>query len=130
MSLFGFRPYKKEPGAARSILVGVIGGLGGGMFSNSAAPIVYHLHKQKMSFFLLRNTLFVVFLVSTLTRIIMITTKGDVSGELLVTVAMALPVVAITTLVAKKIPAPLSAIHMRQLTFGLLAIMGVSLMVT
>lgn len=130
VSLFNFRQYKYEPGPARSILFGAAGGLGGGMFSNSAAPIVYHLHKQNVPFSLIRNTLFVVFLVSTSTRIIIISAKGHVDAELLTTVAMALPVIAVTTYVAKKFPAPFSVIWMRRISFGLLAIMGVSLIVT
>ncbi len=130
VSLVSFRHYRSDPGPARSILFGALGGLGGGMFSNSAAPIVYHIHKQKLPFFLIRNTLLVVFLVSTLTRISIISTKGHVDAELLTTVAMALPVIAVTTYVAKKIPAPFSVFWMRGVSFGLLAIMGVSLIVT
>lgn len=130
VSLFSFRQYDRDPGPVRSVLFGAAGGLGGGMFSNSAAPIVYYLHKQKLPFSQIRNTLFVVFLVSTSTRIVFIATKGHLTPELLLTVAIALPAVAVTTVLAKKYPVPFSEQRMRQLSFGLLALLGVSLILT
>ncbi len=129
VSLFSFRQYRSDPGPLRSILFGALGGLGGGMFSNSAAPIVYHMHKQKLPLLRIRNTLFVVFLVSTVTRISIISTKGHVDAELLTTVAMALPVIAATTFVAKKYPPQFGINRMRSISFGLLATMGVTLIV-
>lgn len=130
VSLLSFRQYKRDPGPFRALLVGLIGGLGGGMFSNSAAPIVYHLHRQDMSFTLIKNTLFVVFLVSTVTRISLISVRGDVSAEILSAVVMALPVIAVAVWLARKRPVPLQNEQMRKLAFSLLAIMGVSLLVT
>jgi hypothetical protein len=130
ISLLKFRLYVREPGYARGILIGVMGGLGGGMFSNSAAPIVYHLHRERMPFTQIRNTLFAVFLVSTFTRIIIITAKGDVSADLLITVVIALPVIAVTALLTKKFPPTMDIATMRRFTFALLAIMGVSLILT
>lgn len=130
VSLLSFQQYKRDPGPLSTLLVGLLGGLGGGMFSNSAPPIVYHLHRQDMPFLFIRNTLFVVFLASTVTRISLITAKGDVDRELLLTVAVALPVIALSTWLAKKYSLPLGKEKLRKLTFVLLAIIGVSLLLT
>lgn len=127
VSLFKFRQHRGDSGCLQPILFGALGGLGGGMFSNSAAPVVFYLHKQKLPFDLIRNTLLAVFLVSTLTRISIISAKGHVNAELLVTIALALPVIAITTFIAKNNPPPFSVTWLRRVSFGLLAIMGVSL---
>lgn len=108
---------------------GFLGGLGGGMFTTSSPPIVYYLYKINLDFECVKNTLLYIFLVSTVTRIGFITFRGDITPDLLFTVLAALPLIAIVTIVSKKVVLPFDQEVMRKLSFWVLALMGVVLVI-
>lgn len=122
-------PIARETAAWMPLSAGFLGGVGGGMFTTSSPPVVYYLYKINLGFERVKNTLLYVFVVSTITRIVFITHRGDVTSELLLIVVAALPLIAVVTVASKKIVLPFDQEAMRRLSFFVLALMGVTLII-
>ena len=127
LSLIRFKPFKRKTALWMPITAGFLGGVGGGLFSSSSPPLVYYMYKLELPFQLVKNTLLFVFLVSTVSRIIFISVKGDLNSGLLVNVLFALPVIAVVTMLSKKIPTFLDHKRLKQLSFTVLVLMALAL---
>jgi hypothetical protein len=58
-------------------------------------------------------------------RILFISIQGHVTQDVMLTSLLAIPVIAITTFVAKKLPMPFGEQGMRRFSFGLLVAMAI-----
>lgn len=124
--LLAFRPKprSREAGAFSFLLAGAAGGVMGGLFSTAGPPIVYHLYRQPMSLEAIRATLFSIFIFASLIRILDVGLHGRITVEAWMLSALALPVVAVATLLGKRFPPPWSVVTMRRFAFFLLAGLG------
>ncbi|MBT5230537.1 MAG: sulfite exporter TauE/SafE family protein [Methylococcales bacterium] len=113
-----------------SFFTGTASGIIGGLFSTGAPPMVYYLYKQPLSIDTIRSTLLSVFVLATIFRIIFISFDGHFTDDVLWMCAWGLPCVFVFTLLGKKFPPPMSDLTMRRSAFGLLIILGSSLLVT
>lgn len=125
--------YKPDPrpvlaSRAQFLAAGIIGGLFGGLFSTGGPPIVYHLYRQPLPVAVVRTTLLAIFIVATVSRIIYVGIKGDIDWPIIHLTIFGLPVVVLFTVIGKRFRPPLSDTGMRRLAFGLLVLLGVTLL--
>ncbi|PSW21730.1 sulfite exporter TauE/SafE family protein [Photobacterium sanctipauli] len=105
-------------------------GLTGGLFGMAGPPLVYQFYRQPFDIGIIRNMLLVVFACTSASRSMFIGVQGQLSQEILILTAVALPVVTITTFLGRRFPPPFSATTMRRAVFSLLMVIGVYLIVT
>jgi uncharacterized membrane protein YfcA len=120
------------PRAVRSsdgsfVLSGVLGGVFGGLFGVAGPPLIYQFYRQPLPLVVIRKTLIMLFAITSLSRLLIIGAQGRVTVELLVTGFVALPVVALATMVGRRFPPPFSDTTMRRIVFVLLTAIGASL---
>lgn len=108
---------------------GLLGGLGGGLFSVAGPPVVFQLYRQPEPLAVLKATLLAVFGFSTLLRILVVTASGEMSSEILLLGALAAPVVSLATLVGRRYPPPLSETNLKRGAFLLVTLMGLTLLI-
>lgn len=108
-------------------LSGVLGGIFGGLFGVAGPPLIYLFYRQPLPLVVIRKTLIMIFAITSLSRLAFIGAQGKVTVGLLVTGSVALPVVALATMVGRRFPPPFSDTVMRRIVFLLLTVIGVSL---
>jgi uncharacterized membrane protein YfcA len=113
----------------RDVLAGTLGGFFGGLFSTAGPPLVYHLYRQPFGIPVIRTTLLAIFGFTTILRNGFVALSGDFTQPMLYASLWAIPVVTIATLLGQRFPPPLSEQGMRRLAFGLLALLGLMLLV-
>ena len=123
-------PYEKSSASWSYALVGGIGGLFGGLFSVSGPPIVYHLYRQPIALVQIKTTLLMIFGGATLARIVLVGVQGGINSHILITSALAMPVVIGATVLGKRFPPSLSDQALRRGAFLLLSAMGIVLIIT
>ncbi len=128
---FAMRPRQHtEVSSLRSFFsVGFISGLCGGLFGIPGPPIIFHLYRQPMSLPVTRNMLLLIFSCTAFARSFYeFVTTGFPEGTLSTTL-LALPCVAIVTMLTQRFPPPISLVAVRRITFGTLILIGFSLIV-
>jgi uncharacterized membrane protein YfcA len=119
---------RANPASLRATSVaGIASGLATGLFSAGGPPMVYHLYREPISIAQIRATLFALFIVSALSRTVMVGTLGDLSPMVIELVLWSLPVVWFFTLVGRRWTPPLSDRAYRRAAFGLLALLSLPL---
>lgn len=126
---------KPEPWANSSnrlitSLTGVAGGVMGGMFSTGGAPIAFYMYRQPLELNIVRSTLLAIFAITTFSRTVIISFDGQLSTDILLVSAIAIPLVLLTTLAARKISPANADTTIRKFVFLLLILVGASLMLT
>jgi len=111
-------------------LWGAVAGLFGGLFSTAGPPIVYHLYREPFGIPAIRATLLAFFALATASRILMTGAAGAIDGEVLVWVAASLPAVLLGTWAGRRFPPHLPDRTLRRIAFGLLALLGLTLLVS
>jgi len=111
-------------------LWGGIAGLFGGLFSTAGPPIVFHLYREPCGIPVIRATLLAFFAATTLTRILATGAAGAIDREVLLWVAVSLPTVLLGTWAGRRFPPHISDLAMRRLAFGLLAGLGLALLLS
>jgi uncharacterized membrane protein YfcA len=106
---------------------GSIAGLLAGMFSASGPPLVYLLYRQPKPLAWIRDSLMVIFGLSTTLRLVIVVSSGRFSLLSLQLAAEALPVVFAVTFHAARHPSPLSPKLLRGLVCALLIGTGLSM---
>ncbi|AXT74005.1 TSUP family transporter [Vibrio natriegens] len=99
-------------------------GLTGGLFGMAGPPIVYHLYRQPFSIELVRSTLLMVFACTSASRTAYVYFDGSLGASIIWLSVIAVPLVALVTLVARRYPPPLSNDQLRKLVFGVLMMVG------
>jgi uncharacterized membrane protein YfcA len=110
-------------------ITGLAGGILGGLFSTAGPPIVFFLYRQPLEITVIRSTLLMVFAVNGATRLVLNTLCGDLTLEVATLTALAIPMVLIAGRYGARLTQRIPAIAMRRFAFGLLVVLGASLLV-
>lgn len=124
MLLFRPAPWSKASPPIVVGLAGFLGGITGGLFSTGGPPIAFLLYRQPIPVAIIRATLLAVFATSTLARTLFIAVLGQITTEIMVLSAAAIPVVLATTLLAQRALPYFSDLQVRKLVFVLLIAIG------
>jgi uncharacterized membrane protein YfcA len=109
------------------LLAGGLGGLLSGLFGVGGPPLVVHLYRQPLAFATLRTTLLATLAMMCVVRIGLETYNGNITEEVVELSLLSLPAAVVGALFARRYPPPISDGAMRRLAFGLLALLGLSL---
>ena len=121
-------PLPRRSGNRSFFVSGILGGLLSGMFGVSGQPLIFQFYRQPLSLVEIRCALILVFTATSVTRTLFSAWQGQLSAEIWMQAALAVPVVALTTMAARRFPPPLSAVATRRIAFGVLVVMGGYLM--
>lgn len=108
-------------------LFGALSGFLGGLFGIAGPPLIYHCYRQPLELICVRNTLILLFAVTSGVRTLFVISQGQMNVEILQLTAWAFPVVTTATWLGRRWPPPLSAQTMRRLVFVLLILIGATL---
>lgn len=109
---------------------GTTAGLLAGMFSMAGPPLVYQFYRQPFEMLTIRLSLLAIFLLCSLIRTVMVGTQGGLTMDMFTFSAICLPIVAAFTWLGRKYPPPVSNTTLRRIAFGLLIVIGISLLIT
>lgn len=109
---------------------GALGGLLSGLFGIAGPPLILHFYRQPLSLSTVRYTLMLVFVVSAVGRTIFVFMQGHLIAEVWMLSALALPAMAIGTLIGRHYPPQFSAKTVRRIVFLLLTGIGASLVIS
>lgn len=128
---FALRPKQLESvSSLKSFFsIGFISGLCGGLFGMPGPPVIFQMYRQPMDQAMIRTMLLLMFSTTAFTRTFYEMITNGLSKQVLVTSALAIPVVALTTVLAQRFPPPISPAAMRRLTFISLIIIGIGLII-
>lgn len=121
-------PLPQQSHAPAFAVAGAAAGIFGGLFSIAGPPLVYQLYRQPMSLPTIRLTLLAVFLVMNTVRLLVLGIEGELTKDMLWIALISVPVVALFTMIGKRYPPPVSDKTMRRMAFGMLIIIGTSLL--
>ena len=120
-------PQTVRSGKGSFLFFGGLSGLMGGLFSTSGPPLVFHFYRQPLAQKVIRDSLLLIFAINSLQRVAVVAWLGDLTLDLLILSAIAIPVVFAFTWVGRKYPPPISDRALRRVAFLLLFLSGVSL---
>lgn len=120
-------PLMQMSGPASFGFFGAVAGVMGGLFSTAGPPLIYHFYRQPLKPSAVRETLVAIFATNALIRLGMVAGTGNMPSESFWWGLTAVPVVIVSTYLAKRFPPPLSPLAMRRAAFALLFLSGVSL---
>ncbi|AJG24285.1 sulfite exporter TauE/SafE family protein [Cupriavidus basilensis] len=121
-------PLPRRSGNRSFFVSGIAGGLLSGMFGVSGPPLIFQFYRQPLSLVEIRCALILVFTATSVTRTLFSAWQGQLSADIWIQAALAVPVVALTTMAARRFPPPLSAAATRRIAFGVLVAIGGYLM--
>ena len=98
MLMISPRPYRDKSSPASLSAIGLLGGAIGGLYSAGGGPIAYFMYRQPIDLNVIRFSLLAVIGLSTLARTVMISVSGQMSRDILVVSAVAVPLVIGVTL--------------------------------
>lgn len=108
---------------------GFFSGLFGGLFGMAGPPVIFHFYRQPYELVVVRNMLLLVFAFTSGTRTLFVATRDVLTADVWLLTAVAIPLVAVATMVGRRYPPPLSPTAMRRIAFGVLVAIGVSLVI-
>ncbi|NYT63271.1 sulfite exporter TauE/SafE family protein [Alcaligenaceae bacterium] len=121
---------RNTPSSPSSFMtVGFASGILGGLFSSSGPPLVFHMYRQPMDHILVRNCLLVVFAVGAVFRLALIIATGQLSVNVLLLSACAMPVVYFVTRLNHRFPSRAKPATLRLIVAILLVFSGSTLLV-
>ena len=120
-------PLSRPSHAYTHLIAGGFGGLLSGLFGAGGPPLVVHIYRQPLPFATIRTTLLAILGIMPLIRIVLEGFNGNITGEILWLSALSAPVSIVVTLAAKRYHPPFSDTVMRRFAFGLLCLIGISL---
>lgn len=106
------------------VIFGAFGGLLNGLFSAAAPPIVHHFYRQPIEFRVIRDTLLAIFACNAVIRLTTIVLTGSWHNTIIWWTLIALPIVIITSYLARRFPPPLGPEAIRRIVFLLLFLSG------
>ncbi len=106
---------------------GALSGFLGGLFEIAGPPLIYHFYRQPLAPNYIRNTLLLLFAITSGLRTLFVVGQGQMTTEILTLTAWAFPMVVAGTWLGRHWPPPLSAQTMRRVVFMILILMGASL---
>lgn len=112
------------------VMVGVLSGILGGLFSSSGPPLVYHLYRQPLDALMVRNCLLLAFAANAAARLVLIGASGQFSARAGLLSVCAMPVVYGVTRLNHRFPSKASPAMLRYAVAALLLLAGGILVVT
>lgn len=112
------------------LVSGVGAGLCGGLFGVSGPPLIYQFYRQPIALTQIRNTLLLLFSITSGLRVVMLAVSGQLNMTIIVLAAIALPLVVLSTYIGRRLPPPLSPRIMRFVVCVMLIGIGVQLTVS
>lgn len=122
-------PLPNRSGDRSFFVSGVFGGLLSGMFGVSGPPLIFQFYRQPLSLMQIRCALILIFAASSTARTLFSVYEGQLNASIWMQAAFSIPVVALMTIVARHYPPPLSSVNTRRIAYGILVIIGGSLIV-
>lgn len=121
------RQRKQESSLFSFFGIGFVSGLCGGLFGIPGPPVIFHLYRQPLEITMIRNMLLLMFACTAFSRTFYEAITVGLPKETLTVSALAIPCVAIMTVLAQRFPPPISAYSLRRLTFITLVLIGLGL---
>jgi uncharacterized membrane protein YfcA len=121
-------PLQRRSGDRSFFVSGIFGGLLSGMFGVSGPPLIFQFYRQPLSLVEIRCALILVFTATSVTRTLFSAWQGQLGADIWLQAALAVPVVAVATIAARRFPPPLSGVATRRVAFGVLVVIGGYLM--
>ena len=97
------------------------------MFGAGGPALVVHLYRQPLAFPIIRTTLLAILGIMPIIRIGVETYNGNITEAVLKLSLYSAPVTILITLLARRFPPQISEISLRRFAFGLLCVLGLSL---
>lgn len=116
-----------QPGLARTILHGGLGGLMSGMFSTGGPPVVYHFYSQHLPAAAIRVSLVAIFAATAVIRTGIVIVEGTFPDPALWPCFLAVFTVIGGTYLAQRLPPPIGPRTLRVIVIALLVLSGISL---
>jgi len=123
-------PLKKISPNYAHLIAGGFGGLLSGLLGAGGPPLVIHLYRQPLAFPVIRTTLLAILGIMPIIRIGLETYGGNITADVLKLSALGVPVSILSTIFARRFPPPVSDLMMRRFAFGLLCVLGLSLIIS
>lgn len=123
------RPLAQPSSTPSFVLSGLAGGLMGGLFGMAGPPLILHFYRQPLDVARIRSALLVVFTAMSLWRTLASAARGHLDATLALQAGAALPVMAVATQLARRLPPPLSQAGLRRLAYGVLWVLGAWLLI-
>lgn len=130
-TLLMFRPHplRTPSSAASHFVAGGLSGLLSGLFGTGGPPVMVHLYRQPLTFDVVRTTLLAILGLMPLSRLGIEGYHGHITADVLELSLYSIPVSIAAALLARRFPPPLADMAMRRLAFGLLCLLGLSLLI-
>lgn len=109
---------------------GFLSGLSGGLFGVAGPPLIFQFYRQPMEPVAVRNMLLLLFAITSAARSLYLGVQGRLNSEIWTLTALAVPLVALVTVIARRYPPPLPPRMMRRVVFMVLLLIGGYLMMT
>lgn len=122
------RPLARESPSWSCFGAGLAGGVVGGLFSASGPIMGWFNYRQPLELAVIRATLLCSFALTTSTRTVVVGLQGGLTAEVLLLSATAIPLVLAGTWLGRELPPPVSETALKRMAFGLLLVMGLSLL--
>lgn len=121
----------KEKSSQRSFFMsGFFSGLFGGLFGMAGPPVIFHFYRQPMEMVVVRNMLLLIFASTSGTRTVFVIAQGTLDSSTFMMSAMAVPLVAIMTLLGRRYPPPVSQKTLRRIAYIVLIFIGIGLIIS
>lgn len=130
--VFALRPSPRETRSsdASFLVSGVFAGLFGGLFGMAGPPVIFHFYRQPLELAAVRTMLLLVFAFTSGSRTAFVAFQGGLTAEVWLLSGMAVVLAAAAAIAGRRFPPPLPPTTMRRIAFGILIVIGVSLIVS
>lgn len=118
-------PWQQISGRLQSFAVGVAGGLVGGMFSASGPVLGWFAYNQPLAVAAIRATLLACFVLTTVSRTILVGIEGGLTQAVFTYAGAGLPLVVLGTWLGKAFAPPVSEVTLKRFAYMMLLSMGV-----
>jgi uncharacterized membrane protein YfcA len=122
------KPLARESSSWACFGAGLAGGVVGGLFSASGPIMGWFNYRQPLELSVIRATLLSSFALTTSTRTVVVGYSGGLTADVLLLTAAAVPLVLAGTWLGRELPPPVSETTLKRMAFGLLLVMGLSLL--
>lgn len=123
------RPFRSRSGLAAAVVTGASGGMIGGLYGAAGAPLAWLMYRQPIDFQVIRATLLMTFLASTVGRTLVVILTGQMTVPIMVTAALSIPLVVTATLIGVRVAPHVPERLIRRGVFGLLVMVGAFLII-